>query len=108
MSDYIGTRILEVFECPESVADRSNGFGRVLGGINRAKLGKNWIGTLFLEVCESPESVADRCIGFERFTGVQNSAKLDWHRNPGSLRVPRKCRTPVKLLREVPICLNQG
>ena len=45
MSDYIGTNILEVFECPESVADRSNCFGRVLGGINRAKQGKNWIGT---------------------------------------------------------------
>ena len=40
MSDYIGTRILEVCVCPESVADRSNGFGRVLGGINRAKQGK--------------------------------------------------------------------
>ena len=39
MSDYIGTRILEVCECPESVADRSNGFGRVLGGKNRAKPG---------------------------------------------------------------------
>ena len=37
ISDYIGTRILEVCECPESVAVRSNGFGRVLGG-------KNWIG----------------------------------------------------------------
>ena len=37
MSDYIGTRILEVCECPKSVAGRSNGFGRVLGGINRAK-----------------------------------------------------------------------
>ena len=45
MSDYIGTRILKVCECPESVADRSNGFGMVLGGINRAKEGKNWIGT---------------------------------------------------------------
>ena len=45
MSDYIGTKILEVCECPESVADRSNGFGMVLGGINRAKEGKNWIGT---------------------------------------------------------------
>ena len=45
MSDYIGTRILEVCECPVSVADRSNGFGMVLGGINRAKEGKNWIGT---------------------------------------------------------------
>ena len=32
MLDYIGTRILEVCECPESVTDRSNGFGRVLGG----------------------------------------------------------------------------
>ena len=42
MSDYIGTRILEVCECPESVADRLNGFGMVLGGI---KEGKNWIGT---------------------------------------------------------------
>ena len=39
MSDYIGTRILEVCECPESVADRSNGFGRVLGCKNRAKTG---------------------------------------------------------------------
>ena len=39
MSDYIGTRILEVFECPESVADRSTGFRRVLGGKNRAKTG---------------------------------------------------------------------
>ena len=39
MSDYIGTRIPEVCECPESVADRSNGFGRVLGGINREKTG---------------------------------------------------------------------
>ena len=38
-SDYIGTRILEVCECPESVADRSNGFGRVLGGKHRAKIG---------------------------------------------------------------------
>ena len=32
MSDYIGTGILEVCECPESVADWSNGFGWVLGG----------------------------------------------------------------------------
>ena len=39
MSDYISTRILEVCECLESVANRSNGFGRVLGGINRAKTG---------------------------------------------------------------------
>ena len=39
MSDYIGTRILEVCECPECVADRSNGFGRVLGGKNWAKTG---------------------------------------------------------------------
>ena len=70
MSDYIGTRILEVCGCPESVGDRSNGFGRVLGGKNRAK--------------------------------------LDWHRNPGSLRVPIKCHSLVKSLREVPICLNQG
>ena len=45
MSDYIGTRILEVSEFPEIVADRSNGFGMALGGINRAKEGKNWIGT---------------------------------------------------------------
>ena len=45
MSDYIGTRILEVCKCPESVADRLNGFGRVLRGINRAKHFKNWIGT---------------------------------------------------------------
>ena len=57
---------------------------------------------------KSSESVADQCIGFERFTGVQNGAKLDWHQNPGSLRVPRKCHRPVKWLREVPICLNQG
>ena len=87
MSDYIGTRILEVCECP----DRSNGFGRVLGGKNRAKTGlapNSWksaslqkvlqtdalalrdsqeiktvlnsIGTGILEVCECPESVADR------------------------------------------------
>ena len=39
MSDYIGTRTLEVCECPESVADRSNGFGRVLGGKDMAKTG---------------------------------------------------------------------
>ena len=39
MSDYIGTRILEVCECPKSVADQLNGFGRVLGGKNRAKTG---------------------------------------------------------------------
>ena len=39
MSDYIGTRILEVCECPESVADQSNGFGRVLGGKKEAKTG---------------------------------------------------------------------
>ena len=39
MSDYIDNRILEVCECPESVADQSNGFGLVLGGINRAKTG---------------------------------------------------------------------
>ena len=36
MSDYIGTGILEVCECPESVADLSNGFGWVLEGKNRA------------------------------------------------------------------------
>ena len=81
MSDYIGTRILEVCECPESVADRSNGFGRVLGCKNRAKTGltpNSWknalalrdsqefktvlnsIGTGILEVCECPESVVDR------------------------------------------------
>ena len=47
MSDYFGTRILEVFECPESVADRSNGFGRVLGGINRAKQGKTGLAPNF-------------------------------------------------------------
>ena len=52
MSDFIGTGILEVCGCPESVADWWNGFGRVLGGKNRAK--------------------------------------LDWHLNPGSLRVSRK------------------
>ena len=40
MSNYIGTRILEVGECPESVADQSNGFEMVLGGINRAKRAK--------------------------------------------------------------------
>ena len=40
MTDYIGTRILEDCEYPESVADRSNGFGRVLGGINRANRAK--------------------------------------------------------------------
>ena len=39
MSDYIGTRILEVCECPASVTDRLNDFGRVLGGKNRAKTG---------------------------------------------------------------------
>ena len=39
MSDYNGIRILEVCECPESLADRSNGFGRVLGGKNRTKTG---------------------------------------------------------------------
>ena len=39
MSDYIGTRLLEVCECPESVADRSNGFGRVLGSKIRANTG---------------------------------------------------------------------
>ena len=39
MSDYIGTRILEVCECPESVAEKSNVFGRILGGINREKTG---------------------------------------------------------------------
>ena len=108
MSDYIGTRILEVCVCPESVADRSNGFERVLGRINRAKQGKNRIGSKFLEVCVSPESVTDLCIGFERFAGVQSSAKLNWHRNPGSLRVHRKCLRPVNWLRVVPICLNQG
>ena len=89
MSDYIGTRIL-VCECPESVADQSNGFGRVLGGKNSAKTGlahNSWksaslqevsqtdafalrdsqfktvlnsIGTGILEVCGCPESVADR------------------------------------------------
>ena len=105
MSDYIGTRILEVCECPESVADRSNGFGMVLGGINRAKEGKNWIGTNSWKSAsfqKVPQTNA------WRFTGVLNSAKLDWHRNPGSLRVSRKCRRPLKWLREVPICLNQG
>ena len=39
MSGYIGTRILEVCECPLCVAVRSNGFGSVLGGNNRAKTG---------------------------------------------------------------------
>ena len=38
MSDYIGTGILEVCECPESVADWANGFGWVLVGKNRAEL----------------------------------------------------------------------
>ena len=90
MLDYIGTRILEISECPESVVDRSNGFGRVLGGQNRAKTGfapNSWksaslqkvsqtdalalrdsqfktvlnsVGTGVLEVCECPESVTDR------------------------------------------------
>ena len=45
MLNSIGTGVLEVCECPKSVADRSNGFRMVLGGINRAKEGKNWIGT---------------------------------------------------------------
>ena len=39
MSDYISFIILEVCECQESVADRSNGFGRVLGSKNRTKTG---------------------------------------------------------------------
>ena len=90
MSDYIGTRILEVCECPASVADQLNGFGRILVGINRAKTGlapNSWksvslqkvpqtdalalgdsqfrtvlnsIGTGILEVCECPGGVADR------------------------------------------------
>ena len=38
MSDKSGIEILEVCECPVSVADRQNGFVRVLRGKNRAKL----------------------------------------------------------------------
>ena len=62
MSDYMGTRILEVCECPESVADQSNDFGRFLDGENRAKngLAPNWGGYVCVRhvcacmcVCES-------------------------------------------------------
>ena len=94
MSDYIGTGILEVCGCPESVADRWNGFGRVLGGKSLAKIywhrnsGSHqkvsqtdesaWkesqefktvfssIGTGILEVCECPESVTEQWRGFGR------------------------------------------
>ena len=67
MSDYIGTGILEVCECPESNTDLSDGFGWVLGGKNRASL--YWHlnpGT------QAPESVADRCNGLGSVAGVQN------------------------------------
>ena len=56
MSVYIGTKILEVCECPESVADQSNGFGRVLGGINRAKTGlapNSWKSTSLQKVLQT-------------------------------------------------------
>ena len=56
MSDYIGTRIQEVCKCPESVADRSNGFGRVLGGKNRAKTGLapySWKSASLLKVLQT-------------------------------------------------------
>ena len=56
MSDKIGTRILEVCECPESVADRSNGFGRVLGGKNRAKTGtapNSWKSVILQKVSQT-------------------------------------------------------
>ena len=96
MSDYIGTGILEVCECPESVADWWIGFGRVIWGKNRAKLnwnlnpgsrrgtregrrplhwlGESWefktvfssIGTRILKVCEYPESVTKQWNGFGR------------------------------------------
>ena len=51
----------DVCECPESVAERYNGFGQVLEG----QIGLNSIGTCILEVCVSPESATDRCIGLE-------------------------------------------
>ena len=60
MSDYIGTRIPEVCECPESVADRSNGFGRVLGGINREKTGlehNSWKSVSLQKVSQTDELV---------------------------------------------------
>ena len=56
MSDYIGIRILEVCECPESIADRSNGFERVLGGKNRAKTGlapNSWKSASLLKVSQT-------------------------------------------------------
>ena len=58
MSDYIGTRILEVCESPESVADRSNGFGRVQGGKNRAKTGlttNSWKSASLQKVLQTDE-----------------------------------------------------
>ena len=56
MADYIGTRILEVCECPESVTDRSNDFGRVLGGKNRAKTGltpNSWMSVSLQKVSQA-------------------------------------------------------
>ena len=66
----IVTRIMEVCECPEGVADGKI----VLGGPWDVNIGLNVISTWILEVWESPESIADRCIGLVRVTGVKNSA----------------------------------
>ena len=92
MSDYIGTRIQKGCECPERVADRWNGFGRVIGNKIRAKLDwhlnlgslrvtrkchrpMHWlefkkvfssIDTIILEVCECPESVTEQWNGLGR------------------------------------------
>ena len=73
MSDYIGTRILEVCEYPESVADRSNGFGWVLGGKNRAKTGfapSSWKSASHQKVSQT-DALALR--GSQEFKTVLNS-----------------------------------
>ena len=76
MSDYIGTGILEVCECLESVADRSNGFGMVLGGIHRAKEGKNWIGTNSWKFASHQKVLQTNALAFrdsQEFQTVLNS-----------------------------------
>ena len=61
-----------------------------------------------LEVCECPESVADWWNGLGRVLGGKNRIKLDWHLNPGSLLVSRKCRRPKHWLGECHRGSNQS
>ena len=104
MSDYIGTRILEVCECPESVANQSNGFGRFLGGINRAKTGLAPKIRKSASLQNMSQTDALALNDSQEFKTVLNSIGT---RILDACECPKYCRL-VKWLREVLICLNQG